>query len=369
MSSLDQSFKVKIDIGDEKISKMLSDTCQKVEFIQSVSNKSSESEFVFKLKALYNDAYMPEDVPKKVVKGASLKFQILSLSDEPQTKLHDHVIVDMRMRYTMRGSGFVLHLLTREKFKNDMSINNISAAYSYERLSDMVEAILKRNGLKVKKIETTAKIPEFSTLRQPYITDLAFITSEINPRAISESGSAGYCLFTTDGKDAIWSTIGFECKDKDVSDEMILSVEPQRSQWPAEQGSVSHSIIGFNLDTKLITSASSGPDVTPSYGTLSLPKPYDKSSTTSNISFMRSDAVKAYAARCQYLEAYTAFPFIVGLRGSEGWDDVPYNVKVPRIHDQGGGELKGYVSSIRHVYALGEYRIFLTALRDKGKAL
>jgi hypothetical protein len=330
----------------------------------------SEGEFVFRIKSSYDGEYIADVLPKDTVKTVDITFQIFDIEDNAVTKLHTHVVVDHRVDYNNRGEAYCLTLFSREKGKSDMRITEKSVSHEFSTLHEMVQSILEDNGMTVKTIESTPEVPEFGILRQPYISDFDFITQEINPRAQSENGSSGYRLFTTDGLEAVWSTIGYEAEDVEVEDEMLVDVVPsRRSQWVCEKGSVKHTVTGFDLDKKEVISSTQGPDVNPSYGDMAIPEPYNESESFSLFPFTSQQAVEAAALRCQYLEAYTAFPFTATVRGSEGWDEVPYNLKVKIVHDQGGGELKGYATIIKHIYKLGEYKVQITCLRDKGGAL
>lgn len=370
MPSIEQNFKVKVDIGDEKVNDMLSDTCQFAEFNQTTGNGISKAWFTFYVKALSGDKAIYDEAPKKLAKGADFKFQIMSLSDEAQTKKHNHVITHYDMVYSMRGAAYTLTVYTSEKFKSDMVLGNKSRAHEKERLSDIVEAILKENGMTVKWVEKTKSIAEWQVLRQPYTSDYDFLLEEINPRSVTESGVSGFRFFTSDGKEAMWATLGYKAKEKEVDDEMILNVTPKRAnQWVTESGSVTHAVIGFDMNTKSPMGELAKEPFKPSYGNLALPKPYDKALSISSSPFFKKEAVKAAATYRQYLEAYAAFPFTVSIRGSNGWDDVPYTLKVKTLHDQGGGEIKGYAADIKHIYSKGEYTVQVVCLRDRGSAL
>lgn len=369
MGSYDQSFKLEVDVDDDIIGDMLTATCKRIDFYQSTSNAPSWAELTFYIKSSYNGQYIADVVPKYLAKNSDIRFQIFSLSDEYQTLYHNHVFVDYEVTYSMAGATYTLKLVTQEKLKVDMKLVEKSRAHKYDSLSDLVNAVVSENGGTMILTENTLKIKEFGTLIQPYMTDYDFIVDQVNARAISENSGGAYRLFTTDGLQAIYSTVGYNAKDISVPKEMILSSKPQRNaQWVAESGSVLSTGIGFNLDKKeAVTKYAS--KVAPSYGTLDIPKMYSKSKAYSFVPFFKEDSVNAVSTRKKYLEAYAAFPFVVSIRGSKGWDNVPYNVKIPILHDQGGGELRGYPTMIHHYYSNGEYRINLHCLRDKGQSL
>lgn len=365
---LEQTFKVFVDAADKQ--EMLTAACQRLTFTQTTTNALSEAEIVFRIKGLYDGEYMADVIPKETVKSVPVKFQIFDLNDNAMTALHHHVCVDHRVDYNNRGEAYSLTFFTREQCKNDMRLVDKSVAHEFSSLHEMVNSLLENNGFSIKTIEKTPEIPEFGVLRQPYINDYEFLVQEINPRAQSENGSSGYRLFTSDGKEAVWSTIGYESEDVEVPDEMLIDIVPsRRAQWVAEKGSAVHSVIAFDMDNKSPLSSTKGPDVSPSYGEMALPDPYKSSASYTHFPMTTQQAADSFALRCQYLEAYTAFPFTATIRGSAGWDKVPYNLKVKIIHDQGGGELRGYATTIKHVYSVGEYKLLITCLRDKGGSL
>jgi len=366
--SVEKTFKVRVEAVD--MDDMLTASCQSLTFTQTTSNALSEAEIVFRIKSLYDGKQIYDVLPKETVKGKTVKFQIFDMDDQAMTRKHSHVYVDHRLNYNNRGEAYSLTLFTREQCKNDMKVAEKCRAHEYEKLSDMVESILGENGFSVKSVQKTTAIPEFKVLRQPYISDYDFIVNEVNARAQSEDGSSGFRLFTIDGVEAIWSVIGDDAEEKTVDDDMVVEVIPsRRAQWVAESGSAVHQVTGFDMDSKVPLLAKKGPDVSNSYGDMAIPEPYDKSESYTHSAFTSQDAIDSFALRCQYKEVYAAFPFVVVVRGSEGWDEVPYNLTVNVVHEQGGGSLRGYASTIKHIYRVGEYRVHITCLRDKGGSL
>ncbi len=272
---LEKTYKILFKTEDEQLDKMLSATCYELRCDQTTTSGLSEAFMTFSIKLRYEGSYMPEYMPKALVKLEKIQFQVVDLEEEPQMQMQQHVIANLKCVNQASGSNYTVHLHTKEEGKAKMMLNDKNRAHSFGTLSDMVQDILSENSFEVMEVEPTTEVPEFKVMRQPSISDYQFLVDEITPRAHSSSGS-GFRFFTSDGKKAYWSTVGYNTGEKEAKPELLLRTAPERQmQWVADEGSCLHETVGFDMDKKApVKSGKKGPDVMPSYGETDFPGDY-----------------------------------------------------------------------------------------------
>jgi hypothetical protein len=374
MGFTEKKWRVKIKTGDSDLDKRLDGTFFSVDWTQVTDNSFSTADWVFQISNIGGDGvsggHNTDKIHSQLGKATKFNFTVEDISGSDKGTEQKHSIATANFHFSKQGSGSTLRVLSIEN-KAKLLLPDKNRALEHPSLDLMVRQLLGESGLKPEKIEICDKIPEFKILRQVNISNYGQIVNEINPRAITKSGEAGFRLFTSDGEKCFWGPIGMSGGTRTPEKEQVVDVNDiEKGYSVVVSKAMARKTIGFDMLKKKLVVADTGPDVSPSLGSQDVRSPWSSAKALDYFPMGSEEALKAYNNRLKYWERYSAFPALVNLRGSTGYDDPPFSLELPgdSYKDAGSKKISGWVQQIQHKITQGEYTMGIVLLRDKASS-
>jgi hypothetical protein len=344
--------------------------CQKITVIERANNNLSSAEHVFLIKNAKTDSLEFIEIFDKLVEQVDQPFSFWLNSPGGKTKEWHHVIARMKLSYSQNDDYDPrLTVTTVEQLAHSNRFTKTRAHKSEGIVSDVARLIIEENSLSAVSVSNSKKVKEFETLRQCHMTDYQFIILHLIPRAHSETGSAGYRLFTKDGKKVCFQPLDYNAKDCTLEFESILKIEETVDCYDVLRKG-GHKVESETLDPivkKVLVSASEGED-----GVTGDTNPTWLYPSYLTYPMQTQEALDAITQSHQRGLASSSYPLsikLIGNRviGKEGIiPEFPMKLKLPpgsrfRKRD----DQAGFPEEIVHYYDTGVYEITLRCARGK----
>ena len=344
--------------------------CQKITVIERANNNLSSAEHTFLIKNAKSGSLSFNEITDKLISQADEPFRFWLNNPNGKTKEWNHVIARMHLSYSQNDDYDPrLVVTTVEQLAHANRFVKNKSHVGDGRVSDFVNAIIGENSLTPESIARTKQVPEFSTLRQCYMTDYQFIITHLIPRANSESGSSGYRLFTKDGKKVCFQPLDYNAKECNIPSELILKIEEVIDCYDVlRKGGHRVESKALNPFTKQVLHAvSDGED-----GSTGDTKPSWLYPSLFFYTLQSQEALDTLTKSHQRGLAGTSYPLIIKIYGNSRIGKEELIPEFPmKIKLHAGNEFRkrddqyGYLEETVHHYDTGIYEITLRCSRGK----
>lgn len=349
----------------------ISSACNKVTLIERANNLLSSAELHFLVKDAKIDGKSLNEIADDLIKKKDEPIQLwLRAASGKKTKVWNHVIARMHLSYSQNDSFDPKLIVTTIEQLAHFNRDTKNRAHSehQNRVSNLVESLIRDNKLTPDSIEQTKEVQEFGVLRQCYMTDYQFIISHLIPRASGDSGS-GFRLFTKDGKKVCFQTLSHKAKDCTIEPEAILKIDEvidcynihKKGGHDVKSGALSPS------DKRVVQAESAGED-----GSTGSTGPTWSYPTYLQYPVYSKEALEAITKSHQRGLVGGSYPLSIKMIGSDkvGKESLPLEFPLKIKLDSGTNYRKrdgqfGYLEEVVHLYESGTYEIILRCSRGK----
>jgi hypothetical protein len=343
---------------------------QKITVIERANNNLSSAEHTFLIKNTKAGSLSFNEITDKLISQGDEPFKFWLNSPSGKTKEWNHVIARMHLSYSQNDDYDPrLVVTTVEQLAHMNRFTKNRSHVGEGRVSDFVKDIVEENSLTADSIARTKQVPEFSTLRQCYMTDYQFIITHLVPRANAESGSAGYRLFTKDGKRICFQPLDYNAKDCTIQPEFILKIEETIDCYDVLRKG-GHKVGSGTLNPytkKPLYAVSEGED-----GKTGDTKPSWLYPSFAFYPIHSQEALEALTSSHQRGLAGTSYPLAIKIYGKskigkeELIPEFPMKVKIHAGNEfRKRDDQSGYLEEVVHHYDTGIYEIILRCSRGK----
>jgi len=345
--------------------------CQKITITERATNALSSAEHVFRIKNAKSNSLEFIEISDKLIRQADTPFSFWLESPGGKTKEWHHVIARMKLFYSQNDDydpRLVVTTVEQLAHSNRLIKTRVHKSAGGV-VSEMVGAIISENALTAGSISKSKSVPEFEILRQCHMTDYQFIITHLIPRANSETGSAGYRLFTKDGKRVCFQPLDYNARDCTMVFEFVLKVEETIDCYDVLRRG-GHQVESETLDPftkRVLPSASEGED-----GITGDTDPSWLYPSYMHYPMQTQEAIDAITQSHQRGVSGGSYPMVIKLAGNRviGKEllipEFPMKIILPagnrfRKRD----DQSGFLEEVVHFYDTGVYEITLKCSRGK----